>query len=192
MRVCGSLFVNNGGVTMAMTPKKRRFCVEYLKDWNATQAAIRAGYSEHTARAAGSRLFTDVDVKAELCRVRDEILGTEKEQLQYYVLQQLKKMAGSNITDVANITNNTMKVKDTDLLPKDIQESIEEISETRTKEGGSLKIKMHSKSKALELLGKYAGMFDSKIELSGSVDLPVTYEDKETRLKDLLNDLEQD
>lgn len=177
---------------MALTPKKKRFCVEYLKDWNATQAAIRAGYSEHTARQQGSVLLTKLDIKEEIGRVRDEILGTEKEQLQYYVLQQLKKMAGSNITDVANIIGNEMEVKDTNSLPKEIQESIEEIAETRTKEGGSLKIKMHSKSKALELLGKYAGMFDNKIELSGKVETTTSYTDKKAYLEELLDDIKAD
>ena len=46
-----------------MTPKQQRFCDEYLIDLNATQAAIRAGYSEKTAKEQGSRLLTNVNVK---------------------------------------------------------------------------------------------------------------------------------
>ena len=48
---------------MKPTPRQRRFAVEYLKDLNATQAAIRAGYSAKTAKQAGSRLLTKVDLQ---------------------------------------------------------------------------------------------------------------------------------
>lgn len=47
-----------------MTPKQQRFVDEYLIDLNATQAAIRAGYSEATAKQQGSRLLTNADVAA--------------------------------------------------------------------------------------------------------------------------------
>lgn len=49
-----------------MTPKQERFCAEYLVDLNATQAAIRAGYSPHTAKQQGSLLLTKIDVKQAL------------------------------------------------------------------------------------------------------------------------------
>ena len=47
-----------------MTPKQQRFIDEYLIDFNATQAAIRAGYSSDTAKQQGSRLLSNVDVRA--------------------------------------------------------------------------------------------------------------------------------
>lgn len=47
-----------------LTPKQQRFVQEYLQDHNGTQAAIRAGYSESTARQQGSRLLTDPRVLA--------------------------------------------------------------------------------------------------------------------------------
>lgn len=49
---------------MPLTPKQQRFVEEYLVDLNATQAAVRAGYSEATAKQQGSRLLTNVDVAA--------------------------------------------------------------------------------------------------------------------------------
>ena len=49
-----------------MTAKQMRFCDEYLVDLNATQAAIRAGYSEKTARSQGQRLLTNVDIQKEI------------------------------------------------------------------------------------------------------------------------------
>ncbi|MCT8281763.1 terminase small subunit [Xanthomonas translucens] len=47
-----------------LSPKQQRFVSEYLKDQNATQAAIRAGYSKGTAKQQGSRLLTNADVAA--------------------------------------------------------------------------------------------------------------------------------
>lgn len=50
--------------TGAITPKQQRFVQEYLQDHNGTQAAIRAGYSEKTAKQQGSRLLTEARIQA--------------------------------------------------------------------------------------------------------------------------------
>jgi phage terminase small subunit len=60
----------------ALTPKQRRFVEEYLIDHNATQAAIRAGYSEHTADRQGSRLLKNVEVAAAVATRSEKV--TEK------------------------------------------------------------------------------------------------------------------
>ena len=54
-----------------MTPKQEAFVREYIIDLNATQAAIRAGYSARTAEAQGSRLLTNVNVKVALQSAMD-------------------------------------------------------------------------------------------------------------------------
>lgn len=51
---------------MALNDRQKRFCDEYLKDCNATQAAIRAGYSEKTARSIGDENLTKPDIRAYL------------------------------------------------------------------------------------------------------------------------------
>ena len=53
---------------MAITWKQQKFIDEYMADLNATQAAIRAGYSEKTAYSQGSRLLSNVEIKAEVER----------------------------------------------------------------------------------------------------------------------------
>ena len=55
-----------------MNPKRQRFCQEYIIDSNCTQAAIRAGYSEKTAHAQGSRLLKDVEVRERIDELRAE------------------------------------------------------------------------------------------------------------------------
>lgn len=56
-----------------MNNRQKRFVTEYIIDHNATQAAIRAGYSERTARSQGQRLLTKVDIKKAIKELQDEI-----------------------------------------------------------------------------------------------------------------------
>ena len=58
---------------MAALANKRheKFCHEYIKDMNATQAAIRTGYSEKTANRIGSRLLSNVDIKTRVAELRE-------------------------------------------------------------------------------------------------------------------------
>lgn len=61
---------------MAALKNKRheKFCHEYIKDMNATQAAIRTGYSKKTANRIGSRLLSNVDIKSRVAELRDAYL----------------------------------------------------------------------------------------------------------------------
>ena len=61
---------------MAALKNKRheKFCHEYIKDMNATQAAIRTGYSKKTAKMQGSRLMTNDDIKLRVTELRDAYL----------------------------------------------------------------------------------------------------------------------
>lgn len=60
------------------TPRERAFVAEYLKDRNATQAAIRAGYSLASAGSTGSALLRKPHIRAELDRVNDELMAEAK------------------------------------------------------------------------------------------------------------------
>lgn len=56
-----------------MTPRQEKFCIEYLIDLNATQAAIRAGYSEKTAYSMGQRLLKNVEIKSRIKELQDKV-----------------------------------------------------------------------------------------------------------------------
>jgi hypothetical protein len=58
-------------VAALQNKRHEKFCHEYIKDMNATQAAIRTGYSEKTAKMQGSRLMTNDDIKARVKELRD-------------------------------------------------------------------------------------------------------------------------
>lgn len=70
-----------------MNARQKMFCDEYLIDLNATQAAIRAGYSEATARQIGDRLLSNVDIseciKARLQEKEDALIARQDEVLKY-------------------------------------------------------------------------------------------------------------
>ena len=66
---------------MALTSKQQAFVAEYLKCWNASEAARRAGYSEHTASEQGSRLLANVSISAEIERRKAEITMSADEVL---------------------------------------------------------------------------------------------------------------
>jgi len=55
-----------------VTPRQEKFCVEYLIDLNATQAAIRAGYSDKTAYSMGQRLLKNVEIQSRIKKMRDD------------------------------------------------------------------------------------------------------------------------
>lgn len=56
-----------------MTPRQEKFCIEYLIDLNATQAAIRAGYSKRTAEALASRLLRNVNIRGRIKELQDKV-----------------------------------------------------------------------------------------------------------------------
>ena len=93
-----------------LTAKQKRFCDEYLIDLNATQAAIRAGYSPKTACEQASRLLANVKVQDEIAiemAERSKRTGINQDR----VLMEIAKMAFVNIDDVIDL--DTAKVKRT-------------------------------------------------------------------------------
>ena len=83
---------------MSITPKQRRFVEEYLIDLNATQAAIRAGYSENTAEVQGCRLLSNAKVR-EAVDVALKSRSERTELTQDWVLSELQNVHSAAISD---------------------------------------------------------------------------------------------
>ena len=83
---------------MKLTAKQAAFVREYLIDLNATQAAIRAGYSEKTAQPASSRLLSNVIVKAEVDKALEKRANKSDISAQW-VLDSLKAVATRCLSD---------------------------------------------------------------------------------------------
>jgi phage terminase small subunit len=120
-----------------ITPKQQRFVSEYLKDRNATQAAIRAGYSAHTADVQGPRLLGNVGV-AEAIALQTAKVERRNDITVDRVIQEFATVALVDITDPKNM--------DADGLPV---------------------YRAPDKLRALEALGKHLGMFPSRVQVGG-------------------------
>jgi phage terminase small subunit len=162
-----------------LTKKQKRFCEEYLIDLNATQAAIRAGYSPDTAKAIGCENLTKPDIRAHIDLVmaeRSRRTGVNADR----VIQELAKIAFVNATDVIDPKTATVKEN---ALPEDTA-AIQSVKvKTFGEDGLEREIKMADKLKALEMLGRHLGMFKDKLELSGGLDT------EKTKLDDLLQQM---
>lgn len=157
-----------------MTPKKRRFVEEYLKDLNATQAAKRAGYSERTARSQGERLLTDVDVQAAIqAAIRER--STQAKVDAAYVLSRLGEI---DQMDALDILAEDGTVKPIAEWPKIWRQMISGLDVMEVAQGDEdkrmavvKKIKWPDKVKNLELIGRHVGVqaFKDRVEHSGSI-----------------------
>lgn len=152
-----------------LTDKQAAFVDEYLKDLNATQAAIRAGYSEATANREGSRLLSNVDIQSLIAERQNK--RSERTQItQDMVLRELALVAFADMANYVTIEEGgAMKMLTFDEMPEGASRVVSGIKEktviTET-EGGkkinkisNVEYKHHDKMKALDLLGKHLGMF---------------------------------
>lgn len=168
---------------MKLTPKQIRFVDEYMVDFNATQAAIRAGYKAKTAHVIGAENLRKPKIAEEIAR-RQKDLQRRTEISQDRVVKELARIAFADASDYACIetymyenkdgTLSPLQVvspKDTGALSDDQRAAIAGI-----KQGANgIEIKLHDKIKALELLGRHIGMFNDKLSLSGTDGGPLTF-----------------
>lgn len=166
---------------MALTKKQKVFVEEYLIDLNATQAAIRAGYSPATAKDIGCENLAKPNIKAEIDKAmaeRSKRTGVNADR----VLLELAKIGFAKITDVVDPV--TAKIKP-DASEDDLA-CIQSIKIKPTEYGTEREVKMYDKKSALVDIGKHLGMFKDKLELSGSL------ETEKTKLDDLIQQMRGD
>lgn len=136
-----------------MTEKQKRFVDEYLIDLNATQAAIRAGYSKKTAKSIGQRLLTVVDVKnhinKQLDKISDDKIADAKEIMEY--LTSVMRGESRACVVVVEGTGDGCSLSRLIDKPPDEKERI----------------------KAAELLGKRYGMYNEKLKIDGVIPIVI-------------------
>lgn len=170
---------------MALTPKQKLFVDEYLIDLNATQAAIRAGYSPNNADKIGSELLGKTRVSDAISKAmaeRSRRTGINQDR----ILMELAKIALVNPANVVDFDEATILDS---ALPEDMA-AVASVKVKRfpTKEGEGIEreIKFYDKTKALDLAGRHLGMFKDKLEVSG------TLETERTKLDDLIEQMRGD
>lgn len=152
---------------MALTAKQERFVEEYLVDLNATQAAIRAGYSGKTARSQGQRMLTNDDIQAGIQKAKEE-RSKRVEITQDRVVAELAKIAFADRGAFARVAQggHAVELTDTDALTEDQRAALAGVEETKF----GIKVSTYDKVRALELLGRHLGMFDGKRQENGEED----------------------
>jgi phage terminase small subunit len=150
--------------TETLTPRRAKFASEYLIDLNATQAAIRAGYSPHTAKQQGSRLLTDVDVSRAISQRQHELAERHNVDADR-VLAEYARIAFSDITNYRDVFA-TGEI-DFGSLPLGMSAAIADLvvdTSTEKKDVDArrvrrVRVRLHNKLTALEALAKHLGLF---------------------------------
>ncbi len=136
-----------------MNARQRKFADEYLIDCNATQAAIRAGYSEKTAKSIGQRMLTYVDVqqyiKQQLEKLHSEKIA-DAEEVMMYLTSVLRGEAQASVVVVEGIGDGCSEAREITKSPDE-----------------------RERLKAAELLGKRFGMFKDTVNLTGAIPVVI-------------------
>lgn len=156
--------VKKPDIDAGLNPKQLAFCKEYLKDFNATKAAIRSGYSEDTARQIGSQLLSKLNIQSQIQAFADVINERVDNEIERIILE-LQIVAFGSLRDVADWNANGLYVKDSEALDARSAKLVSEVKEHRGEKGTSISIKLHDKMKALEMLGRYHKIFTDKVEV---------------------------
>lgn len=160
-------------VVRTLSERHRLFAIEYLKDLNAYQAAIRAGYSDPSH--AVSRILADERVQAligeEIARRRERVRVEADD-----VLREIMRVAFFDLGAIYNDDGTLKRVAD---MPLDARRALAGVESFEvftkgaepTKLGDTRKVKILDKLKALELLGRHLALFNDKLDLNVNVDL---------------------
>lgn len=156
-----------GKAISPLNPKREIFCLEYIKDLNATQASIRAGYSPKGANTQAAKLLAVPAVAAriqELMTKRAELLGVEADS----VLLELLAIARSDISEIFDAEGNLRPIHE---IPEQARRAIAGIEvlevyqgegEKRKLIGNTKKVKFWDKVKALELLARHLKIIEGE------------------------------
>ena len=137
-----------------MTPRQQKFCDEYLISGNATEAAIKAGYSRKTAKQTGSENLSKPDLRA-------------------YIDEQLAKIHSAKIADAEEVMKyltSVMRGEHTEQVLKLVGEGVQTVTD--------IDVSAEERLKAAELIGKRYGLFTEKVGLEGAVPVIITGDDQ--------------
>jgi phage terminase small subunit len=156
-----------------MTPKQEQFVREYLIDLNATQAAIRAGYSAKTANEQGARLLANVSVRAAIDAARSE----RSQETKIDAAWVLKRLADEAVADINDLYTDSGAIKPVSEWPLIWRQGLVagvKHQELRDGEGNRtgefiVDVKLSDRIRRIELIGKHVGVkaFEEQIAVTG-------------------------
>jgi phage terminase small subunit len=201
---------------MSLTNKQQAFVNEYLRDFNATQAAIRCGYSAKTARSIGSALLTKLDIQAEIsAQVSERGMGKDEvflaltdqargdlgsffkivEEWTFYPLPSYEVIGEKEVIDDTDPENPVTRISywvrhvciDTDKLVDPRYSHLLHKFSDSPKNG--LGIELYNKQAALQTLAKIHGMMIDKTEITGKDGEPLNKPDDDERFNRAISTL---
>lgn len=161
---------------VALGPKQNRFVAEYLKDLNATAAAIRAGYAETSAASQGSALLRNRKVKKEL----EEALARRSERTEVKADDVLRELIRAFSFDIGKAYDEQGRLKALHEMDEDTRRAIVgiEVDELwdgppgeKCQVGQVKKVKFVDKVRTLELAMRHLGLFKDKVQLEAGPTL---------------------
>ena len=142
---------------MKLNARQKAFCEYYVASGNATEAAIKAGYSERTAKSIGQRLLTFVDIKK-------------------YIDELMQKLESERIATAEEVLQNL-----TAMMRGEIQEEVVVVEGEGDGVSSARIIKKQvsakERIKAAELLGKRHALFTDKTKIEGTLPVMIVGED---------------
>lgn len=172
-----------------LTPKQEQFVREYLIDLNATQAAIRAGYSKRTANEQGARLLVNASV-AEAIR---EAMSKRAKRTEITADRVLREYARLGFFDPRKLFHDNGQPKEISELDDDTAAALAGLDMVEIYEGTgpdrkfvgyTKKYKIADKKGALDSIAKHLGMFVDRTEITGKDGGPIQI----SRISDLSDD----
>ena len=156
---------------MALSAKRRAFVEEYLRCWNATEAARRAGYAEPTANRTASRLLSNVDIQAHIQKRLAEIAMSADE-----VLMRLSEQARAAYSPYITATG----VVDLHRMIDDGKAHL--IKGTSWDKAGNLVVTFFDAQAALTLIGRHHALFTDKVEQDVTIDVAAARDELDRRI----------
>lgn len=164
-----------------LTPMQKRFIHEYQIDMNATQAAIRAGYSEKTAYSQGQRLLKHVEVFTRIQQTRQEVIQRLQQDNDDALLKavdverRLDQLINFNLKDFVDDNGNPKAIHE---LTDEQAVCVRELEVLETQIGAHRSFKFYDKIQAIKLKMQRLGMLKEKVETRKIVE---TYEERRIR-----------
>ena len=155
-----------------LSAKHDRFCREYVKDLNATQAYIRAGYSEKGASKNSSRLMANDGIKPRVRELQDEI----NKSLHLSASETIRNVSLMANFDIGDYYNDDFSLKPLQEMSREVRTSIVGVEMTSIQIAKNvynevMTYKLADKSKSNDMMMKHHALYTAKVEVSGELNL---------------------
>jgi len=162
-----------------LTDKQTLFVHEYLVDLNATQAAIRAGYSKDSAKAIGCENLTKPDIADAITEAKAERIEKVKIDANW-VLERLAAEVNADLAEIYDENGGILPLKDWPMIWRQgLVSGIDVAQLANIEDGGTItKIKISDRIKRIELIGKHIDVnaFATNVQHSGKDGNPIMVE----------------